>query len=204
VDSSGDTRREDIMFIHCGGKARMPIVVNSLRNLDVPVRVIADFDVLNNELPLKEIVEALSANWNSVENNWNVVKKSIESKKPELNTTEVTNEIKRVLDSIQEKVFPSDAKKKIQSILRRSSPWSTAKSVGEAYIPSGDITVAYNSMRDELEKFGLFIVPVGELEGFDRSIGGHGPKWVNEVLERDLSRDPELETARKFVKKIIT
>ena len=37
----------------------MPVVISSLRNLDVPVHVIADFDILNNESPLKEIVEAL-------------------------------------------------------------------------------------------------------------------------------------------------
>jgi hypothetical protein len=204
MDSSGDTHREDIMFLHCGGKAKMPIVVNSLRNLDVPVHVITDFDVLNNKKPLKEIVEALGANWNSVESNWNVVRKAIESKKPELSSIEVNKEIKEVLDSIQEGMFPTEAKKKIQSILRRSSPWSVAKNVGTAYVPSGTPTVAYNSMCGELEECGLFIVPEGELEGFARSIGWHGPKWVNGVLERDLAHDPELEIARKFVRKIIT
>jgi predicted ATPase len=203
MDPSGDARREHIMFLHCGGKARMPVVVDSLRNLDVPVLVIADFDVLNSEMPLRKIVEALGASWNSVESNWRLVKKAIEDKKPELSSAEVTHEIRIVLDAIQESAFPSSAKKKIQSILRRSSPWSTAKSVGKAYIPSGDPTVAYNAMREELGRVGLFIVPVGELEGFDRSNGGHGPKWVNAVLERDLSFDPELEIARSFVREIL-
>ena len=203
MDSSGDARREHIMFLHCGGKARMPVVVDSLRNLDVPVRVIADFDVLNSEIPLRNIVEALGASWSSVDSKWRLVKKAIEDKKPELSTTEVTDEIGNVLEAIQESTFPSNAKKKIQAILRRSSPWSTAKSVGKAYVPSGDPTVAYNVMCEELGKFGLFVVPVGELEGFDRSIGGHGPKWVNAVLERDLSHDPELEIARAFVREIL-
>ena len=26
-------------------------------------------------------------------------------------------------------------------------------------------------------------MPVGELEGFVREVGGHGPEWVNKVLE---------------------
>ena len=203
MEPSGDARREHIMFLHCGGKARMPVVVDSLRNLDVPVLVIADFDVLNSEMPLRKIVEALGASWNSVKSNWRLVKKAIEDKKPELSSAEVTHEIRIVLDAIQESAFPSSAKKKIQSILRRSSPWSTAKSVGKAYIPSGDPTVAYNAMREELGRVGLFVVPVGELEGFDRSNGGHGPKWVNAVLERDLSCDSELEIARSFVREIL-
>ena len=46
-------------------------------------------------------------------------------------------------------------------------------------------------------------MPVGEMEGFCKSIGGHGPRWVQEVLEnRDLADDPELETARRFVHEI--
>jgi len=182
----------------------MPVVVNSLRNLGVPVRVIVDFDVLNSEKPLRDIVEALGASWGSVESNWRLVRKAIEDKKPELSTTEVINEIGNVLETIEESTFPNSAKKKIQGILRRSSPWSTAKDVGKAYVPSGDATVACDAMCKELEKSGLLVVPVGELEGFDRSIAGHGPKWVNAVLEQDLSHGPKLEIARGFVRKILT
>lgn len=54
-DSDDATRREYIMFLHCGGKSRMPVVVSALRNLDVPVSVVCDFDLLNSESPLQEI-----------------------------------------------------------------------------------------------------------------------------------------------------
>ena len=50
---------------------------------------------------------------------------------------------------------------------------------------------------------GLWIVPVGELEGFCKSVGGHGPRWVQQVIEeRDLANDPELQRAREFVSEI--
>ena len=199
-----EDRREHIMFLHCGGKARMPVVISSLRNLDVPVHVIADFDILNNESPLKEIVEALGGSWEVIEANWRVVQRAIEEKKPELNTAEVVRDIDSILQTISNSFFPKEAKKGIQEILRRSSPWSIAKTVGKAFIPSGDPTRAYNAVCEELERIGLFVVPLGELEGFARSIGGHGPKWVNEVLERDLANDPELEDARAFVRNILT
>ena len=39
---------QDFMFIHCGGKHRIPQVVNALKKLDVAMEVICDFDVLNN------------------------------------------------------------------------------------------------------------------------------------------------------------
>lgn len=58
-------------------------------------------------------------------------------------------------------------------------------------------------MCEKLAKCGLFVVPVGELEGFARSVGGHGPKWVNSVLEKNLATDNELEDARAFLRKVL-
>jgi hypothetical protein len=57
----------------------------------------------------------------------------------------------------------------------------------------------YNRLQAECKARGLWIVLVGEVEGFCKSAGGHGPRWVREVLSRDLAGDPELEEARKFV-----
>ena len=94
-------------------------------------------------------------------------------------------------------------KKNIQEILRRASPWDQAKRIGSQYLPSGDPTKIYNQINEKLEKLGLFIVPVGELEGFCKDIGGHGPKWVNKVMELDLLKDSKLEEAREFVRKIL-
>lgn len=34
-------------------------------------------------------------------------------------------------------------------------------------------------------------------------VSGHGPAWVNEVLELDLIHDKRLEEARKFVQEAI-
>ena len=50
---------------------------------------------------------------------------------------------------------------------------------------------------------GLWIVPVGELEGFCRSEGKKGPSWVQNVLKKyDLRRAEELEEARAFVRRV--
>jgi hypothetical protein len=54
-----------------------------------------------------------------------------------------------------------------------------------------------------LKSKGLFVVEVGEIEGFARSIGSHGPKWVNSVLSKDLAGDAELEDARQFVSSVV-
>jgi hypothetical protein len=195
--------RKDVMFVQSGGKDRLPVVIQSMKNLKVPVCAIADFDVLNAEQPLRRIYESLGGDWTTIKSDWVLVKKSIEDKKPDLDSDEVSQQITKVLSGISDKVFPKDAREKIEKTLRRSSPWSVAKGVGKSFVPSGDPTQACDRLLATLRSAGLFVVEVGEVEGFARSIGGHGPKWVNAVLAKDLSSDPELDTARQFVKMVV-
>jgi AAA domain, putative AbiEii toxin, Type IV TA system len=199
VGRSDDAKRPDLMFTHCGGKARLPVVIRALREVDVPVKAIADFDVLSEQEPLKAIVEALGISWAKVETDWLLVKASVDAKKPDLSTAEVRVEIDKVLAKATSNNFPATAKKEIQSILKRTSSWAHAKEVGKAFVPPGDATKACDRLLKNLLAGGLYVVEVGELEGYVRSEGGHGPKWVNAVLSRALATDTELEPARAFV-----
>ena len=62
-----------------------------------------------------------------------------------------------------------------------------AKLIGKAFVPSGDPTKTCERLLSKLREGGLHVVEVGELEGYARSEGGHGPKWVNAVLTRALA-----------------
>ena len=193
----------DVMFIQCGGKHRIHSVVRALRKLNVPLSVVCDFDVLNNENPLKNIIEELGGGWSGIESDWKLIKGQIEQKKPELNTADVKKEIGKALDEISDKNFPRKSAQNIMQILNKSSAWAYAKQVGRSFIPSGDATRAAERLFDNLKSINCFVLEVGELECFVRSVGNHGPKWVNEVLKKDLRNDPQLELARNFVKQII-
>ncbi len=199
-----ERRRPDIMFTHCGGKARLPVVIKALREVDVPVCAVADFDILSDEEPLRSVVEALGMDWNSLQTDWKVVKSGVDNKKPDLNTEDIKREINDILNGISDKVFPSTAKTAIQGVLKRSSPWAHAKTVGKAFVPSGDASKACERLLETLRNGGLHVVEVGELEGFVKTEAGHGPKWANAVLARPLASDPELETARKFVRRFLS
>lgn len=198
-----EARRPDVMFVHCGGKDRLAVVVRALREVDVPVTVATDFDVLSNEYPLRGIVEAAGGDWSRLHADWKLVKSSIDAKKAELNATEVCSEISQHISRVASDKFPDDTKNAILKVFRRSSPWATAKEMGRNFVPPGDSTRAYERLTDSLEEFGIHVVPVGELECFARSIGNHGPRWVNEVLKKDLRTDAELEEARKYVASLI-
>jgi len=199
VGNTDDAKRPDLMFTHCGGKARLPVVIRALREVDVPVRAVADFDVLSEEEPLKTIAEALGIDWAEIQPDWRQVKNAVDSKKPDLSTDEVRKEIGELLSAVTTTIFPPRTKADIQTVLKRTSPWAHAKLVGKAFVPSGDPSKACERLLSNLRAGGLHVVEVGELEGHVRTEGGHGPKWVNAVLTRELATDPELEAARKFV-----
>ena len=103
----------------------------------------------------------------------------------------------------EEGEFPREKRSEIESIFRKATPWDAVKEAGEAAIPAGQATQQFEVLKEHCKQVGLWIVPVGELEGFCKSIGGHGPRWVQQVLEgRDLSTDSDLQRARDFVREI--
>ena len=198
-----DARRPDIMFTHCGGKARLPMVVRALRAVEVPIKAVADIDVLNNNHPLQAIIEAAEGNWDDLKQDWSIVKKQVDSKKAELSTDEVKRQIEELMSTVTEKMLPGFVRPKIESILKQSSPWAIVKDAGKAYIPQGNATQAFIRLLEALRLLGVFVVEVGQIEGFVRSVGNHGPAWVNATLQKDLANDPELAEARAFVASLL-
>ena len=199
-----DESLPDVMFTHCGGKHRMPVIINALRALDVPASVIVDFDVLREEGPLSSIVAALGGDWALLKRDWVEIRNAIDSKRPELRTSEVKAEINATLDTVQELQFPQKVADDIGRILRRSSAWATAKEAGKAYVPAGQPRQTYDRLILSLRQIGLHVVEVGELEFFDRSVGRHGPAWVNQAVEKNLVSDPIFAEARAFVSCVLS
>lgn len=194
----------DVLFINCGGKHRIPTAVKALKKLNVPIKVVADFDVLNDTYPLKEIFEDLGGAWLDVGADWKLVKREIEQKRPEFLTADAKKEIETIFNSTTERIFPKLKISEIQKALKKASAWTEAKEVGKAFIPSGNASQAFERIQVKFIEKGLLILEVGELESFVKSVGNHGPKWVSEVLAKDLKNDRELEPARQFVNQLIS
>ncbi len=81
--------------------------------------------------------------------------------------------------------------------------WEQIKKIGKAGF-TGDEPATYEKVETIFKSAGLFIVQVGEMEGFDKTINKEKKEWVYTVLEKyDLAVEPKLEDARKFVQEII-
>jgi hypothetical protein len=86
-ETKEEERKPDIMFTHCGGKARLPLVIRALKQLEVPIAIVADFDVVREEEPLRSIVEAAGGDWTIIMKDWKEVKVAVDGKKPELGSS---------------------------------------------------------------------------------------------------------------------
>lgn len=200
-------QRPDILFLHAGGKDRVGKLCRALIALGVPVSVICDLDVINADQPFRGIVETLGGAWSMVEPDWRSLKTAVEQSKPPLSITELKGKIDRIFAELDQKSeFPKNKRRKVMDLLRDASSWSYIKKGGVANIPSGQAQRNFAAISEICERIGLFVVPVGQLEGFCRTVeGSHGAGWVQAVIERGgLRDDPELEAARKFVGKILS
>ncbi len=80
--------------------------------------------------------------------------------------------------------------------------WKQIKKIGKAGFTNEE-PAAYECVEKICKSIGLFIVPVGEMECFDKTINKEKKDWVYHVLENyDLGSEPKLENARKFVEEV--
>ena len=190
----------ETLFIHCGGKHRMAKIASALRALKINVKLIPDIDVLNDENVFRGIVEAFGCIWDNVKTDYNMIVSNLHSPKERIIRSTAKVNIDRVLDAKQDQYLSGKEIESIQNEVKVISKWKAIKSGGVASLPAGDATNAFKRLDNTLKAAGIYIVPVGELECFIKEVGGHGPEWSNEVLEKypDLN-DEVYSNIRNFI-----
>ena len=192
----------DVLFIHANGKQRLAIVAESMKVLNVSVDIVADIDILRNKVDLQQCLSALGGQYEPIESEVVTVQSAVQDL-----TKQSTQDDLSVLQDVctyakENGYWNSENEKRLQSILKRESGWQQIKRGGGASLPPGHASAAFKTICEECERYGLWIVPVGEMEGFCKTVGGKGPKWVQEVIERGLLGSDELDGARKFIQRI--
>ena len=174
----------ETLFIHCNGKQRMARIISALRSLNVNVRLIPDIDVLNDEEVLKGIVSAYGIGWESIKVDYKILVSNLHSTRERINRSTAKTAIEQVLDGKADQNLSSEEIKQIQETVKTISKWDNIKKMGIPAIPAGDATAAFGRLNTVFKDAGIYLVPVGELECFIKEVGGHGPAWVNSVLEK--------------------
>ena len=81
--------------------------------------------------------------------------------------------------------------------------WNQIKKVGKAGF-TGNEPAAYERVEAMCKSVGLFVVPVGEMECFNKTVNKEKKEWVYYVLENyNLAIEEKFEEARKFMQGIV-
>ena len=179
----------DVLFTYAGGKHRMPKVAAALSAVGVPVRIIADIDVLREADLVERLLAALGGTWEGEdEKAWNVINAAVMAVHGPNPTVEaIQDQLTQLFDTCGELRLTPGLRDRVRDIVRTEDGWFRVKRLGGiAAIPAGDATRAMEDLAARLEARGLFLVPGGELESWDRAIPDHGPTWVAAALEADV------------------
>ncbi len=131
----------------------------------------------------KGIVEAFGVAWTSVSTDYKIIISNLHSAKESVVRSVAKSEITRILDGSTTKDLSGGEISEIRNVISTESKWKVLKTSGFRSLPAGDATAAYGRLNSALCEAGIHLVPVGELECFIKTVGGHGPEWVNAVLE---------------------
>lgn len=191
----------DVAFFPCNGKSGITKAAGAIRKLGVETVGILDIDLLADKEHLKRTVHSFGGKWTNIETDWKMLDKVVREGVLARTADEIRSDIGSLLKETTGKALP---KGKISDLLRQDKPWQIVKKGGLAAIPKGEGHESYNKIECYLRGIGIHLVSVGEIENFFQSVGGHGPKFVQSVLEQFSPHEEEFDQIRKFVRDVLT
>lgn len=191
---------KDTAYIPAGGKHQIPKIASVLRPIGVPVKAIFDIDFLAEKNVVKETVEAFGGNWKEISVTWDRIDKAVRGGLTPKTPVQIKAEIKDLLDRVDGESLP---KSEVIELLKQDKPWNNVKRHGtNTGLPKGDAQKYYHQIEEMLEKIGIYLVSVGELENFCTRIGTSGPSFVTKLLSEASFDDRELADLIDFVKRV--
>ena len=170
----------------------MARIITALRSLDIEVKLIADIDVLNDETVFKGIVESFGIDYSVIQTDYKNIVSNLHSPKEKVNRNSAKATINQVLNGSEATDLNKREIGEIEEAVSTISKWKAIKTSGISVIPAGNATASFRKIDQLLKDNGVFVVPVGELECFIKDVGGHGPDWVNAVLEKYPNLEDEV------------
>lgn len=194
----------EVLFIHAHNKQTLAMVAAVLKQTGTPVAVIADIDVLRPEKDIDEVYFALTGI---------VMPAELKARQSQLDTfiesrpeDEVLKEVRQNVSELLQQLNNGEhslegARSALSRIKSESSKWSDIKRNGLDALPIPEKENACQLIT-ELTKVGLFVVPVGELEGWI-NLGTHKKnKWIIPALGEINNRNTP-QGLSNFVGKIL-
>ena len=185
----------ETMFIHCGGKSRLSKIVPIFKALKVNLRVITDIDILDDKNTFASFAQSFGIEWKDLKEDWLAISESISKTYQSVKRSD----IKEMIKGGEPDLSPNEILK-LKNLLDTECGWSLVKKGGFKMLGNAKAQDAFITINKKFNEKGAFIVPAGELESFITGSQGHGPTWVNAVLEKYPNLEDNIyEEIKKFV-----
>lgn len=168
----------DIKFIPSEGTGGVHEPLNLYHALNVPSVVIADIDFVAKNGELKKVLKGLKVSDEEIKDLSKQANKIIQAYSQNVQKVDHQS-IKDSLESVSSEITESTdlsgkIRGKIMSIAKQTYKLNELKSSGIAGIPddvmnldgSQKLNIEFSEFLETLKKFGLFVIPVGELESW--------------------------------------
>jgi AAA domain, putative AbiEii toxin, Type IV TA system len=201
-----ESKNPDVLWVHSGGKQRAKRLLEQIKSSKVKTGVIVDIDILNDRSVFSSLIQAKDGDFSEFEADFQIISNFVSSKNVPITLSQFLRQIDVALDGAdRDSHFSNDMKKAITKILKQTSYWSILKTVGK-HAFQGHIRRAYDRIESYAANLGIFIVPVGEMEGFcPENANLHGPDFAIQVLnEFDLLESVEMHELREFSRLLLS
>lgn len=172
-------RSHDVLFCSTYGKQAMPRVASSLRDIGVRVVIVPDLDALNEEPLMKQLVASVEGSWDSISRDYQAATAQFRQPRSRQKNKDVNSAISAVLNEAPDDDYNKATKDRVAAALRVDNPWKALKLYGDrAFTADQD---SAQSLIESLDKLGIVVVRIGELERFYPSVT-KGANWLPAAL----------------------
>jgi hypothetical protein len=175
----------DIQFVPVGGKDGFPRVIKALRSVSVPLVVVADLDVLNDNQKTRTLVESMGGSWGDFEEDYRISTHQFRAPRTPKTRAHVLELARKVLGEDPKNLYDKETELILQAAIRADrSPWQDLKKYGIRAFKGGQAINAIGRLLDRLESIGIVLVREGELESLAPNVQSKkGPEWIVEALQ---------------------
>jgi energy-coupling factor transporter ATP-binding protein EcfA2 len=191
----------DVLFLPSHGLGGVVEIAEVLRAAAVPVVVAADLDATRDRSLLKRVLLALGGQWtDALEQDFTASTAEFRQPKPQPTRAQVLGSISAVLNRDPIGSYTAEDRKQVKVALNQDDQWEPVKRYGltafRADRPAADRTLA------SLDKDGVVLVQVGELEGFAPTLQvAKGINWLPAALE---ARAEHSQHAQEYAERLVT
>lgn len=123
--------RPDVYFVQGGGKGELATRAGAYKSLDTATVVIADLDLLRNQVELGMVLSALSGDFSTYEREYKIVTNALQASPPLTGPQSLVSLARQILDEVEAAGrLDNERRRQLATLLEEAASWSEATRYG--------------------------------------------------------------------------